>query len=91
MEGKEENTPMPIGGCMEGSVPSGRDYSFHSKVHGMYSRLDYIMVEHRLLELVVKSSIKIMIISDHAPVMVKLKLTGVQNKTSTWRLNEEPI
>lgn len=30
--------------------PQLRDYTFYSSVHGTYSRLDYILVEHRILE-----------------------------------------
>lgn len=69
--------------------PEIKDNTFYSPVHGTYSRLNYIMVEHRLLELVGKTSIEIMSLSDHAPV--KLKLTGNQENRSTWRLNIDLI
>ena len=39
--------------------PTVQDYTFYSPVHGTYSRIDYIMVDHRLLELVIESNIKI--------------------------------
>lgn len=54
--------------------PSTKDYTYYSAVHDTYSRLDYISVEHRSLEIVVKTLIGIKTISDHAPVIMKMKL-----------------
>ena len=66
-------------------------YTFDSLVHDTYSRLDYILVEHRFLETVEKSSIEIASLSDHTPVTVKLRLWGTKNRINTWRLNEDLI
>lgn len=71
--------------------PGERDYSFHSPVHSMYSRIDYIMIEHRLIESVVNTSIEIMSISDHAPVILEIKLLKSQKRINMWRLNGELI
>lgn len=53
--------------------PKKRDYTFHSSVHGIYSRIDLSLVEHRLLEVVSSSNIEIVTSSDHALVSIKLK------------------
>lgn len=45
-----------------------RDYTFFSPVHGTYSRLDYLLVDHSFLELVKDTKIEIITLSDHAPV-----------------------
>lgn len=63
--------------------PCTKDYTYHSAVHDTYSRLDYILVEHRLFEAVVETSIGIISISDHAPVVMTLKSKGMENNTST--------
>lgn len=71
--------------------PQARDYSFHSTVHNTYTGLDYILVEHRLLEAVVKLSIKTTPLSAHDPAIVELRLTGTQNRSGNWRLNKDLI
>lgn len=51
-------------------------------MYDTYSKLDYILLEHRLLETVHLI---------HDPVIVKLRLKETQNRTNTWRLNEDLI
>lgn len=48
--------------------PNKKDFSFYSPVHGTYSRIDYIWIEHSLLDRVVESKIEATTLSDHAPV-----------------------
>lgn len=69
--------------------PKVRDYSFLSAVHGTYSRLDYMLVDHSLLGSIKESKIEIMTLSDHAPVSMKVMLVGPQREPYTWRLNEK--
>uniref|UniRef100_A0A8C6UMX8 exodeoxyribonuclease III n=1 Tax=Neogobius melanostomus TaxID=47308 RepID=A0A8C6UMX8_9GOBI len=48
--------------------PMTREYSFYSKVHNSYSRIDFLLLPKELLENVIDSQIHRIIISDHAPV-----------------------
>lgn len=51
--------------------PKIQNYTFYFPVHGTYSRLDYIMVDHRLLGRVIETNIEISMLSDHSPVTIK--------------------
>lgn len=55
-----------------------RDYTFYSPVHGTYSRIDYILVDHGLLDRIVESNIEITTLSDHAPVRMKIQVSKNQ-------------
>lgn len=68
-----------------------RDYTFYSTVHATYSRLDFFLVEHWLLEEVVGTNIGTMTFSDHAPVSLHLKIGEPQKQGNSWRLNEDII
>ena len=57
----------------------------------MYSRLDYILIEHSALEVVMETSIDIATISDHAPVTMNLKLKRETPGRGAWRINEDII
>lgn len=62
-----------------------RDYTYYSPVHATYSRLDFFLVEHRLLEEVTEATIGNMTFSDHAPVSLHLKLGETDLPGSGWR------
>lgn len=64
--------------------PKIRDYKFFSPVHRTYSRLDYIMVDHRLLEQVMETNIEISTLSDHSLVSMKMRIPGTQRQPYTW-------
>lgn len=49
------------------------------------------MVEHILLELVIKTSIGIRTILDHAPVIMMLRFPETHEKMSAWGLKEDLI
>lgn len=68
--------------------PQGRDYTFYSHPHDMYSRIDYILLQHPMLNLLVDTSIGNILHSDHAPVHCDLHLPNTPNRSFTWRLNE---
>lgn len=61
------------------------DYTFYSSVHGTYSRLHLFLIKHSLLESVFDLNIEIITLSDHAPITMKLKIEGYQNRTTIWR------
>lgn len=66
-----------------------RDYAFYSPVHMTYSRLDFILIEHRLLEDVMEVAIGNMLFSDHAPVSLQIKIGETHTQGLGWRLNED--
>lgn len=68
--------------------PKERDYTFFSSVHRTYSRLDYLLVNHSLLDSVVSSKIEIQTLFDHAPVGMILEIKGLQRIPYAWRLND---
>ena len=68
--------------------PKTRDYTFFSPVHGTYSRIDYILVDHRLLERVVEASCEIITLSDHAPITMKISTSIQKCSPPEWRLDE---
>lgn len=68
--------------------PSTKDYTFYSTVHKIYSRLDYIMVEHRNLEEIEETKIGIITASDHSPVILRMKIKGEVLERGPWRINE---
>lgn len=68
--------------------PKTQDYIFYSPVHATYSRIDYIMVEHRLIELVTKTNIEMTTWSDHSPASMEINILGAQKQTNTWGLNK---
>lgn len=47
---------------------SGREYSFHSKVHNVYTRIDFFLVDGKLLPHAYNAKYHNIIISDHSPV-----------------------
>lgn len=71
--------------------PKKQNFTFYSPVHGSYSRIDFIFVEHRDIDKVIDSKIEISSLSDHAPVRMKMTVPGKQGQHFKWRLNEELI
>ena len=52
--------------------PSDREYSFFSSVHRSYSRIDYFLLDSRLIPNVIQSTYHNILVSDHAPISVVL-------------------
>lgn len=67
--------------------PSNKKYSFFSHVHHTFSRIDYFLIDNRLIPLVLSCSYDAIVISDHAPVLMDLQTKGCDNARPSWRLN----
>lgn len=70
--------------CVNLSV---REYTFYSKVHNSYSRIDYLLLSISIMQNVINSEIHTSIISDHGPLSVTLSLDFYPNKTKPWKFN----
>lgn len=68
--------------------PNDRDFSYYSKVHDVYTRIDLLCVDHPTLEILQSSSIENITISDYAPVMASLALPFGNHRAWSWQLNE---
>lgn len=73
--------------CWRVLHPSDRDFSYYSKVHDVYTRIDHIYVDRATLEFLQEASIGNITISDHVPVNVTLTLPSGGHRTWTWRMN----
>ena len=66
--------------------PTARDFSFFSAVHKSYSRIDYFILDSKLLSQVTECKYHNILISDHAPVSLKLNLKHKRGEFN-WRLH----
>ena len=67
--------------------PTSRGYSFYSPVHHTYSRIDYFFTDKRLLPYITKCDYKAIVISDHAPLCMKMYIPNKQSNYRPWRFN----
>uniref|UniRef100_A0A3P9H232 Reverse transcriptase domain-containing protein n=1 Tax=Oryzias latipes TaxID=8090 RepID=A0A3P9H232_ORYLA len=67
--------------------PTSKHYSFFSPVHRTYSRIDNIFIDKRLLSLVRKCEYQAIVISDHAPLLMTLRIPTSCNSYRPWRFN----
>ena len=70
--------------------PTAKYFSFFSAVHKSYSRIDYFILDSKHLTQIVDCKYHYILISDHAPVSVKLKLNYKRGEFS-WRLNNATL
>lgn len=54
--------------------PTAKDYSFFSPVHKSYSRIDYFLVDSKLLSIVETVTYHPIVVSDHAPLSMVLNI-----------------
>lgn len=66
--------------------PKLKDFSFFSPFHKSQSRIDYFLLDSRLLSNVSFCTYRNILISDHAPVSLDLKL-NIDRGEYNWRLN----
>uniref|UniRef100_A0A668SST9 exodeoxyribonuclease III n=1 Tax=Oreochromis aureus TaxID=47969 RepID=A0A668SST9_OREAU len=67
--------------------PEGREYSFYSPPHNVYTRIDYFLISEALVNNSVDSSIGNIVISDHAPIFLCLGNILQIPQSRRWRLN----
>uniref|UniRef100_A0A8C5MKJ5 exodeoxyribonuclease III n=1 Tax=Leptobrachium leishanense TaxID=445787 RepID=A0A8C5MKJ5_9ANUR len=69
--------------------PGDSEFTFHSKVHNSYSRLDYFLLQGSSLSQVLHCEILDITWSDHAPILLTVKESvGGGAGMSAWRLND---
>lgn len=66
---------------------SDKGYTFFSAPHGCQTRIDYVFLPGTLLESVLSCNIDTLTISDHACVIMDMKLKNPINQTRQWRIN----
>lgn len=66
--------------------PNRRQYSFYSPVHQTYTRIDFFLIDYNLLPLIKNCDYETIMLSDHSPVQLQLKL-GYKYTTKTWRFD----
>lgn len=67
--------------------PSGKEYSFFSQVHHTFTRIDFFLIDNRLISSVELCSYNAIVISDHAPVSMKMCIKELEGTRPPWRLN----
>lgn len=68
---------------------TGREYSFHSGVHNTYSRIDYFLLDSKLLHGVQSSKYHNILISAHSLVSISLNLLESGGNYKHWRLDPQ--
>jgi len=71
--------------------PTERDYTFHSHVHNVYTRIDYFLVDSNLTSNILNSKIHDILISDHAPVSFEVVLDQTSSIRPLWRMDPQLI
>jgi len=67
--------------------PNDRQYSFFSHAHHSYSRIDYFFIDNKLITDVRSCEYHTIVISDHAPLVLKLNIPEVMTPRRHWRFN----
>ena len=69
------------------NFPSTKAYSFFSHVHLTYSRIDFFLVDDRLLSKVKSCKYHSIVISDHAPTSMEINLSRSYVPSRQGRFN----
>lgn len=64
-----------------------KKFSFFSRVHQSYSRIDYFFIDSALNPCVVSSDYLGIVISDHAPLLLDIQLSTYKRRPPLWRFN----
>lgn len=60
--------------------PTSREFSYFSPVHKSYSRIDYFFLNSKLIPAVVDVTYHPILVSDHSPVSLTLKVAKLEYK-----------
>lgn len=66
---------------------SSKQFSFFPPVHGTFSRIDFFLINNKLLPSVTSCSYSPIVISDHATVTVDISLPVRSLSRSPWQFN----
>ena len=69
------------------NFPYARAYTFFTNVHHTYTRIDYFLVDNRLLPKVKTISYSTIVISDHSAILLDLNIPNRPPPNRIWRLN----
>lgn len=64
--------------------PTDKDFCFFSNVHKSYTRIDYFLTDATLTSDVISSKYHDIIISDHSPVEIQIKIDRTEATFSWW-------
>uniref|UniRef100_A0A3B3YI25 Reverse transcriptase domain-containing protein n=1 Tax=Poecilia mexicana TaxID=48701 RepID=A0A3B3YI25_9TELE len=64
-----------------------KEFTFFSKVHSCYTRIDYFFVPNSILSSIMSSSIGNIVISDHAAVLINCKIGNLCPQNKRWHLD----
>lgn len=67
--------------------PNTKQFSFFSPVHGTFSRIDFFLIDNKLLSSVSSHFYNPIVISDHATVVLDVSFPGRSLSRSPWRFN----
>ena len=67
--------------------PSTKDYSFFSPPHGSFSRLDFFLISNSVVSSAMYCTIGNIVISDHAPIFLRMLPFNKTARSFRWRLN----
>ena len=67
--------------------PTAREYSFYSATHNTYSRIDYFLIDAKLMPYAVNAKYHNILISDHSPLTCTLNIKEMVKPRMNWRLN----
>ena len=71
--------------------PTGRDYTFFSAVHGVFTRIDYFFISKEILPSIMSCVIGNILIPDHAIVTLDLAPINDMMKSPRWRFNSSRL
>jgi hypothetical protein len=71
--------------------PQGKAFSFFSHVHHTFSRIDFFLVDNKLLHSITTCTYHTLVVSDHAPVSIDVTLPPNRPSPPPWRFNSSRL